>query len=144
VATDASLMVRADRAATVAACVALMLALSTAGCSRQDSRLEQHTKNFASLGATVTMVTEAWLAGQLSGTYTRTALEKTFQLVEQERTALAQTPQALQDRRGARLSQVAEQLSRLIATLLLDVRGADGDAARRHVSDMPIRPAEQR
>jgi hypothetical protein len=127
----------------VATCVTLAaLALSAAGCSRQDSRLEQHKKNFESLGATTATIMEGWLAGRLSGTYTRAALEKTFQLVEQERSALARAPQSLQDPRGAQLSQTAERLSRLVAAMMLDVTAADGDSARRRVSEIPIRSAE--
>jgi len=128
-----------------AACIAFAaLTLSIVGCSRDDSRLAQHDKKFESLGATTAAITEAWLAGQLSGTYTQTALEKTFQLVEQERTALVKTPQALQDARGARLSQAAERLSRLVAALMLDVAAADGDSARRRVADIPAARAERR
>jgi hypothetical protein len=118
------------------------LALSATGCGRQDTRLEQHRKVFESLGATTAVTIDAWLAGNVSGTYARTALEKTFQLVEQERTALAKAPQALQDPRGAALSQGAERLSRLLAGLMLDVAAANAASARQHVSEIPIRPSE--
>jgi hypothetical protein len=123
-------------------CVAL--AFSATGCSRQDTRLEQHKKTFESLGATTAATIDAWVGGQVSGTFARAALEKTFQLVEQERTALAKAPEALQDPRGAALSQKAERLSRLLADLMLDVAAANGASARQHVSEIPIRSAEQR
>jgi len=113
------------------------------GCSRQDARLEEHKKNFESLGATTKVIGEAWLSGDVSGTYTRTALEQTFYLVEQERTKLASRPEMLQDPRGAALSQEAEQLSRVIASMMGDVGSADGDAARQRLASLPIVPQER-
>ncbi len=124
--------------------VVLVLALTGSACSRQDARLEQHKEAFASLGETTAAVSEAWLGGDVSGTYTATALEQTFLLVEQERTALAASPEMLQDARGAALSQSAEHLSRLIAALIHDVQGADGASVRQRLAQIPIRaPAEQ-
>lgn len=118
------------------------LALGAAGCGRQDTRLEQHKKKFESLGATTAVTIDVWLGGQVSGTYARAALETTFQLVERERNALAKAPQALQDPRGAALSERAERLSRLLAGLMVDVATGNGTSAREHVSQIPIRPAE--
>jgi hypothetical protein len=112
------------------------------GCSRQDARLEEHKKNFESLGATTKVIAEAWLSGNVSGTYTRTALEQTFFLVEQERAKLASTPEMLQDPRGAALSQDAERLSRLIASMIGDVGSANGDSARQRLASLPIVPPE--
>jgi hypothetical protein len=123
--------------------VALVILALGAGCSRQDARLEQHTKNLESLGATTKVVAEAWLAGEVSGTYTRTALDQTFYLVEQERATLASTPAMLQDPRGAALSQNAEQLSRRIASIIGDVTSADGHSARQHLTALPILPQKQ-
>ena len=125
--------------------IALELAavLVCIGCGRQDARLEQHRKNLESLGATTKVVAEAWLSGDVSGTYTETALEQTFHLVEQERATLASRPEMLQDSRGAALSQKAEQLSRLIASMMGDVGSADGDAARARLLSLPIVPQER-
>lgn len=117
--------------------------LLCAGCSRQDARLEEHKKNLESLGATTKVIAEAWLSGDVSGTYTRTALEQTFSLVEQERARLASKPEMLQDPRGATLSQDAERLSRLIASMIGDVGTANGDAARQRLASLPIVPQEQ-
>jgi hypothetical protein len=121
----------------------LIVALGT-GCSRQDARLEQHQKNLESLGATTKVVAQAWLSGQVSGTYTRTALDQTFDLVEQERATLASKPAMLQHPRGARLSQDAEQLSRLIAAIIGDVTSADGHSVRQRLMTLPIVPQRQR
>ena len=85
-------------------------------------------------------IDEAWLDGKLSGTFTVTALEQTLQLAEQERAALAASPEKLADPRGAQLSQSAEQLSRLLAATIRDVRAADAGAVRRHLADNPLPP----
>jgi hypothetical protein len=120
--------------------VVALAAVALSRCSRQDTRLQQHQEAFESLGATTAAIGEAWLDGSVSGTYTVTALERTFALVEQERTALAATPRTLLDPRGAQLSQSAERLSRLLAALTGDVREADAAAARRHLGEIPILP----
>jgi hypothetical protein len=117
---------------------------AAAGCSRQDARLQQHKEHFESLGASTAAIGEAWLAGRTSGTYTSTSLEQVFLLTEQERTALASTPRMLLDPRGAALSQDGERLSRLIATLIHDVRAADATAVRQHLSTIPIVPGTTR
>jgi len=124
--------------------IALELAalLLCVGCSRQDARLDDHKKNLESLGATTKVIAEAWLSGDVSGTYARTALEQTFYLVEQERARLASRPEMLQDSRGATLSQDAERLSRLIASMIGDVGIADGAAARQRLASLPIVPQE--
>lgn len=103
--------------------------------------IQQQKEKLESLGATTQLIAEDWLAGTLPGAYTRTALEQTYAQVEQQRTKLAARPQTLLDERAARLSQQAEQLSRLIAAMLHDVAGADADAVRRRLAAIPILPA---
>lgn len=120
-------------------CAAFVLV--SVGCSRQDARLQQHREKFESLGATTAAIGESWLAGSTSGTYTLTALDQTFLLVEQERAALASTPEALIDPRAAELSQAAESLSRLIAEMRQDVRAADASSVRQRLANIPIKPA---
>lgn len=120
--------------------VCTAIAVASAGCSRQDTRLQQHREKLESLGATTAAIADDWLAGSTSGTYTLTALEKTFLLVEQERAALASSPEPLIDPRGAELSQAAERLSRLIAEMRQDVRAADASAVRQRVASIPIKP----
>jgi len=115
------------------------LSFMAVACTHQDARLEQHKQNFESLGETTAAICEAWLGGDLSGTYTRTALDQTFRLVEQERTALAASPEALIDKRGAALSQSGERLSRLIATLIHEVDGANAASVRQLLTTIPIR-----
>jgi hypothetical protein len=118
------------------------MTLISVGCSRLDSRLQQHKEKLESLGATTAAIGEAWLAGSVSGTYSRTALEQTFLLVEQERATLASSPEALIDPRGAELSQAAERLSRLLAAMTQDVTRADTPSARRHLAEIPIAPGK--
>jgi hypothetical protein len=118
---------------------------ATAGaCARQDARIQQHQEKFESLSSTTVAIGRAWLAGDTSGTFTRTALERTFVLVEQERSALAGSPQTLVDPRGADLSEAAERLSRLLALTMNDVRAADGESVRRHLAEIPITPSVRR
>jgi hypothetical protein len=121
-----------------------IVGLATAGCSRQDERLQQHQEALQSLGASTAAIGQAWLAGSTSGTYTSTALEQMFVLVEQERTALTRKPASLADPRGAQLSQAAEHLSRLLAQMIDDVESADGRSVRRHLTEIPIVPEEPR
>jgi hypothetical protein len=123
--------------------IELVAVLMCMGCSRHDAQLEQHKKNLGSLSATTKVIAEAWLGGSVSGTYTRTALEQTFYLVEQERAKLASKPEMLQDPRGAALSQEAEQLSRLIASMIGDVGTSDGDSARQRLASLPLVPQER-
>jgi hypothetical protein len=120
------------------------VALGSTSCTRQDERLQQHREKFESLGSSTMAIGEAWLAGSTSGTFTGTALEQTFLLVEQQRSALAARPEALLDPRGAELSQAAERLSRLIATTIGDVRAADTQSVRQHLTTIPIAPSVSR
>jgi hypothetical protein len=87
---------------------------------------------------------DAWLAGSVSSRYARTALDRTLELVEQERTALGQRPDALVDSRGARMSESAERLSRTIARLAADVDRADQPSARAALASMPFVAPDQK
>jgi hypothetical protein len=123
-------------------CVGLLIAVvALTGCVRQDTRLLQHAEAFESLAATTKVIVEAWLSGNLSGTFTRTALEQTHALIERERTTLAGSPRRLIDSRGAALSQEAEALSRVTAALIADVREADAGSSRQHLSALPMQPS---
>jgi hypothetical protein len=119
----------------------VVLALTACACSLHDQQLRQHQQAFESLGATTQALGVGWLSGHLSGTFTQTALEQTFRLVEQERTALGASPEMLIDARGARLSDTAEGMSRVIAAMLRDVRAADAARARADLAAIPIQPA---
>jgi hypothetical protein len=111
-----------------------IVAVLSAACTPLDQRLQQHQEKLASLAASAVAIGDAWLAGSTSVTYTSSALEQTFTLTEKERRALASTPDALADPRGAELSQAAERFSRVLANLRHDVRTADTASFRRHLS----------
>jgi hypothetical protein len=122
--------------------VALATALACAGCATEESRLRQHQEKLESLGATTSAVAAAWLAGSVSAIYARTALEQTFALVEQERTAVASGPEALLNPKAAGLAQAAEALGRRVALLISDVDHRDSAAVRQHLVALPVAPQE--
>jgi hypothetical protein len=126
-------MARGVRALVVTA------ALLAASCSRTDRQLAQHHEAFASLSATTQAIGDAWLSGDVSGTYTLTALDRTYLLVEQQRSSLAGSASMLNDRRGAVMSDAAEQLSRHIAAMIANVDSGDAGAARAHLSALPFK-----
>lgn len=121
-----------------------LLILGCAACTGQDQQLQHHHEKLASLESTTTAIAEAWLTGATSAAYTRTALRQTFLLVEQERTALAPSADALSDPRGAALSQMAERLSRLLATMVRDVDKGDAASMRQTLAAFPVVLAVQR
>jgi hypothetical protein len=121
----------------------LVTALSSFGCTRHDRRLQLHHRTLQSLGSSIAAVTEAWLAGHVSGTYTQTALEQTLRLIEQERTSIASKPETLIDPRGARLSDSADHLERVVAQIVAAVRAADGATARYHLASLTGRTGQE-
>lgn len=134
-----------SRAGRLAAWIVLVIAaVGVAGCTSLDDRLQQHREKLESLESSTAAIGEAWLAGSTSGTYTRTALQQMFLLVEQERRALTSAPEALLDARGAELSQSAERLSRLLAAMMHDVEAADAVSVRQRLTTIPIVPSERR
>src|SRR5215203_3833212 len=109
---------------------------TSSACSRQDKKLREVSDQLTSLRATTTALGAAWLAGDISGTYTSTALDQTFALIDRQRMSLDASPRAVVDPRGARLSQAGERLSRLVAVLQEDVHRSDADSARRHLAEV--------
>ena len=114
-----------------------------AGCSSTGQALQEHQEKFESLGSTTAAIADAWLGGDVSSTYARTALEQVYLLVEQQRTQLAANPPMLADSRGAHLSQAAERLSRLLSVMIHDVEQEDTSALRQHMAQIPILPQQQ-
>jgi hypothetical protein len=127
----------------LATAVELLMVLVCLSCSSRDVRLAQHDDTLKSLGATTRMIADAWLSGNTSGTYTHTALDQTYHLVEQERAAIVRTPEMLQDPRAVSLAQEAERLSRLIASMMGDVATSDGPSARQRLATLPPVPDTQ-
>jgi hypothetical protein len=85
---------------------------------------------------------DAWLSGNASATYTRTALEQTLELLETERGELVASPALLADPKGADLSQTADRLSRIAALVWKDVGDGNSEAARRHLAELGPSRAE--
>ncbi len=110
-----------------------MLALWSGACSGTDRSLQKHQDTLDSLASTTAAIADAWLAGSVSATFAGTAFEQTFQLVEEERSAVGGDPNMLADPRGARLTQTAEALARVLAVMMSDVRRSDASAMRRHL-----------
>jgi hypothetical protein len=117
---------------------ALMIVTTVAvtGCSRQDTRIRQLAEDFESLRSTTAGIGDAWLRGDVSGTYAATALDQTFRMLDRQRTELTASPRSLVDPRGAHLSQAGERLARLVAGLTEDVHRGDAEAARRHLGEV--------
>jgi hypothetical protein len=119
------------------AIILVLVGLGCTGCSGPETLVQQHQEKLESLASTATAIGEAWLAGRVSGTYARTALEETFVLVEQERRSVTRSPRALLDPRAARLSATAERLSRLLALILHDVLAVDASSVRQRLAQIP-------
>jgi hypothetical protein len=105
-----------ERARTARTAI-LVAALTIAGCASPEQQLRQHQKALDSLAASASAIAEAWLAGSASGTYARTAFERTFELIEAERTALAARPDTVADVRIEALMKDAEAQSRIVSGL---------------------------
>jgi hypothetical protein len=115
-------------------------AILTTACASRDADVQKHAEKMESLRATIVGVADAWLNGYVSGAFTRTALEQTFELVDQERAAVAATPEELSRPGANAVARHGEQLARVIAALSDAVRRRDASRARRHLADLP-RPA---
>lgn len=112
-------------------------AVFAAGCTSADSRIQLHAEKLASLRSSTQLVLDSWLSGRTRTVYTLTALEQTAALLDDERSELAQAPDALADPRGGRLSQAAERLSRRLAVAIQHVRRGNRDAVRADVNAVP-------
>jgi hypothetical protein len=111
---------------------------SSGACARQDRRIQQHQEALQSLSSSVSAIAATWLAGNTSGTYTVTALNKMLWLIEEERAALARRADTLIDPRGARLADAADELSRRVALVIEDVRASNAASARTHLAALPL------
>jgi len=117
----------------VAVSLAAILAVS---CGGKASDVQQHAETIESLRATAVSVTTAWLAGDVSGIYAMTALERTFELVANERDAVASTPENLTLPAARDALRESEALTRTLGALWEAVGSADAASARRHLSEL--------
>jgi hypothetical protein len=107
-----------------------------AGCASPDAEIQKHAEKIESLRASAAAAAEAWLSGDASGTYTRTTLEQTFQLVDQQRAAVAGTPEDLRRLTADAVAAQSEELLRRIAALSDAVRDRDAARVRRQLADL--------
>jgi hypothetical protein len=112
------------------------------GCGSTQDLVPQQQKALTSLRSTVTAVCSAWLEGDVSTTYARTALEATAALLEKERTQIAGSPDALADPALTSLSESENQLARQIALLRKALVDSDATAVRQLKSAVSSRQAQ--
>jgi hypothetical protein len=121
---------------------AAVIVLCAAGCASQPDTIRQQQEKLQSLAASTRLLTDDFLAGQVSQTYARTAFDALCRQVEQQRAVVA-TPALLADARAAALAQQADALSRLLARMQDDVRRGDALALatrRDAIAPLPRRP----
>jgi hypothetical protein len=112
------------------------LVLGAGACRSQNQIVSDNRQALESLRATTRIVGQAWLSGDVSATFTRTALEQTLQLLRSHRDELADSPAVLADPVGGDAWQTADRLSRIVALLWNDVGDDNAQAARRHLDEL--------
>lgn len=117
--------------------VTLVLTAVLAACSSPEKQFQQLQTKIQGLTATTQTITDAWVRGDVSPIYARTAFQETLQLLDKQRATLNASPKLLLDPRGASLSRDAERLSRTLAALIQDAANRDRAAAQQHVSLAP-------
>ena len=123
--------------------VLVVSALSMLGCGSTQELVNQQQKAFASLNSTVIAIGNAWLDGNVSTTYARTALEATGALLEKERAKIGASPDVLVDPRIASLSESQNQLARQIAVLRKALADSDAVTVRQQISAVGSRASQQ-
>ena len=116
--------------------------LCAGGCRSQQQILTEHRQGIVSLGATVVMAGDAWLSGDVSRTYTRITLERSEDVLAQQRADFSSEMELLATPDGAKLSQSEEDLSRTLAALYAAVSVNDAAGVRRLLDD--LRPRASR
>ena len=122
--------------------LATATASASAGCASPQDTIQQQQEKLQSLAASAQLLTDDYLAGQVSKTYAATAFDALLLQVEQQRAVVA-TPALLADARAAALAQQADALSRLLARMQDDVRRGDALALatrRDAIAPLPRRP----
>jgi hypothetical protein len=132
-------IVSADRGLKrqITAGVSIGVILLTAACGGAEQLLSDQEKALTSLRATAATIGDSWLMGRVSGQYARTALDRTLQLLEQQRAELAASPDVVAESRGAMLSDAQHQLARSAAALRRAIEVGDSAEVRRQLSELP-------
>ena len=112
----------------------LLCAPLMTGCGSNQDLVKQQQKALLSLNSTVTAVGNAWLEGNVSTTYARTALEATAGLLEKERAKMSASADALADPAVAAISESQNQLARQISLLRKALLNSDAATLRQLIS----------
>jgi hypothetical protein len=129
--------------ARLRALLILTLLIASSGCSSASDELQQHHRKIQSLKSTAVSIGRAWTAGQVSSTFASTGLERAFQLLEQERAALASSAVQASRQQFAAAIADAEAASRTIAAMGAAVESGARDAVERHVDELSTRAGKQ-
>jgi hypothetical protein len=113
------------------------------GCGSTQDLINQQQKALISLSSTVTAVGKAWLEGNVSTTYSRTALETTARLLEKERAEIAASADALADPAVAAMSESQHQLARQISLLRKALEESDAATVRQLIAAVGLRRSLQ-
>jgi hypothetical protein len=131
-------IVTADRGLKrqITAGVSIGVILLTAACGGAEQLLSDQEKALTSLRATAATVGDSWLMGRIPTRYARTALDRTIQLLEQQRAELIAAPEVLADDRGSILSDKLQRLARAIVALRRAIVAGDSAAVHRALSEV--------
>ncbi len=120
----------------ITAGVSIAVILLTAACGGAEQLLSDQEKALTSLRATAATVGDSWLTGRISTRYARTALDRTIQLLEQQRAELVAAPEVLADDRGSILTDKLQRLARAIVALRRGIDAGDSSDVRRTLSEL--------
>jgi hypothetical protein len=113
------------------------LAIAASQCRSREDRLIQVREGLHSLEATLTATAAAWLDRNLSSREAYAVLERTYQLVEDQRSAIVKDPRMLADPLATELSERAERLARTIVLVSSYVEKENVDAVRGQLAELP-------
>jgi hypothetical protein len=120
----------------------LLCALWTAACGSTQQLVDQQQKALVSLNSTVIAVSNAWLDGNVSTRYARTALAATAALLEKERAKIGAAPDVLVDLRLVSLSESQTKLARQIAVLRKALADSDTATIRQQIAAIESRQGQ--
>lgn len=117
----------------------LAAAVGCNGCGSAQRALTAQRVGLTSLNETAAMIGAAWLAGNVTSTYARTAIGATEQQLAKQQAELSADLTLLATPDGASLSQSEERLSRILASLSVAVASGDSSLFRRRLGELDAR-----
>jgi hypothetical protein len=124
----------AEPFARAARALVFVLLVASTACTSEQAQIQEHRKQLHSLRATGAQVGNAWLAGDVSSTYARAALETASQLLERQRATLAAEPERLADSSFARVFSDLNAGANALGLLIHDIASNDRNALRQHLA----------